>query len=103
MYLVLILSLHTYIADVDYISDTINVTFGVGDTSATVCINITDDSIEEGSESFRLVLKRTDDTPDLVEIGNPMNVTGIIDDDDDVPGLCLCVCVSVCYVYCNFW
>jgi len=71
---------------VDYSSDTINVTFGVGDTSAIVCINITDDSIDEGSEAFRLVLKKTDDTPDLVEIVDPMNATGIIDDDDE-PGM----------------
>jgi len=63
----------------------INVTFGVGDTSAEVSINVIDDIIDEESEAFRLILKRTDDTPDLVEVVNPMNATGIIDDDDE-PG-----------------
>ena len=60
-----------------------DVTFGVGDTSATVCINITDDSVDEGSEAFGLVLKRTDDTPDFVQIVDPMRATGIIDDNDE--------------------
>ena len=49
-------------------------------------INITEDTIDEGSEAFGLVLKRTDDTPDLVEIVDPMNATGIIDDNDE-PGM----------------
>ena len=74
------------VADVDYDSGPFDVTFGVGDTSAEVSINITDDFIDEGSEAFALVLKRTDDTPDFVEIVDPMNATGIIDDDDE-PGL----------------
>ena len=56
-------------------------------------INITDDSIDEDNEAFRLVLKRTDDTPDLVEIGNPMNATGIIDDNDET-GVCVYVMCS---------
>jgi len=60
----------------------INVTFGVGDTSAEVSINVIDDIIDEESEAFRLILKRTDDTPDLVEVVNPMNATGIINDDE---------------------
>ena len=74
------------VADVDYDSGTFDVIFGVGDTSAEVSINITDDSIDEGSEAFALVLKRTDDTPDFVEIVDPMNATGIIDDNDE-PGM----------------
>jgi len=77
-----------YVADDDYDSIVINVTFGVRDTSAIVCINITDDIVDEGSEVFGLILKRTDDTPDLVEIVDPMNVTGIIDDDDEIGILC---------------
>ena len=72
-----------FVADDDYVSGVINVTFGVGDTSAIVCINITDDMIDEGNEAFGLVLKTTDDTPDLVEIVDPMRATGIIDDDDE--------------------
>jgi len=72
------------VADEDYVSGAINVTFGVGNTSTEITINITDDSIDEGSEAFKLVIKRTDDTPDLVEIVDPMNATGIIDDD---PGI----------------
>ena len=74
------------VADVDYDSGTFDVIFGVGDTSAEVSINITDDSIDEGSEAFALVLKRTDDTPDFVEIVDPMNATAIIDDNDE-PGM----------------
>ena len=71
------------LADDDYDSGVINVTFGVGDTSAEVSINIIDDSVDEGSEAFGLVLKRANNTPDLVEIVDPMNATGIIDDDDE--------------------
>ena len=76
------------LADVDYDSGPFDVTFGVGDTSAEVSINITDDSIDEGSEAFGLVLKRANNTPDLVEIVDPMNATGIIDDDDE-PGMAI--------------
>jgi len=67
----------------DYEAGAFDVTFDVGDTSAEISINITDDSIDEGSETFGLVLKRTDDTPDLVEIVEPKNAIGIIDDDDE--------------------
>ena len=84
------------LADDDYDSGAINVTFGVGDTNAEVSINVNDDSIDEGSEAFGLVLKRTDDTPDFVEIVDPMNATGIIDDDDE-PGI-LFVVVLI-YIY----
>jgi len=79
---------HVYccVADVDYDSGPFDVTFGVGDTSATVSINIIDDTISEEREVFGLILKRADDTPDFVEIGSPMNVTGIIDDNDE-PGM----------------
>jgi len=59
-----------------YNSGTFDVTFGVGDTSTGVSINLADD---EQSEISGLV---TDDTPDLVEIVDPMNATGIIDDDE---------------------
>jgi len=79
------LNFYCYVADLDYNSGTFDVIFGVGDTSATVSINITDDIIDEGSEAFGLVLKRKDDTPNLVEIESPMNATGIIDDNDE-PG-----------------
>ena len=71
------------VADEDYSSDPIDVTFGVGDTSVTVCINITDDSIDERNEAFGVVLKTTDDTPDFVQIVDPMRATGIIEDDDE--------------------
>ena len=71
------------VADEDYSSGAIDVTFGVGDTSAIVCINITDDSVDERNEAFGLVLKTTDDTPDFVEIIDPMRATGIIEDDDE--------------------
>ena len=74
-----------YVADDDYVSGAFDVTFGVGDTSAEVSINITEDTIDEGSEVFGLVLKRTDDTPDLVEIVDPMRATGTIVDNDE-PG-----------------
>ena len=80
-----------FVADDDYVSDAIDVTFDVGDTSAEVSINITDDNINEGNEAFGLVLKTTDDTPDLVEIVDPMRATGIIDDDDEL-GMCVVKC-----------
>ena len=76
-------------ADEDYVSGPFDVTFGIGDTSATVFINITDDSVDEGSEAFGLVLKRTDDTPGFLQIVDPMNATGIIDDDDEPGTGCL--------------
>ena len=86
------------VAGVDYDSGLFDVIFGVGDTSAEVSINITDDSIDEGSEVFGLVIKRANNTPDLMEIVDPMNATGIIDDDDDdQPGMllvCSCMCVT---------
>ena len=77
--------MHCGVADIDYESGTFDVTFDVGDTSAEISINITDDSVDEGSEAFRLVLKKRDDTPDMVDIVDPMNAIGIIDNDDD-PG-----------------
>ena len=70
-------------ADDDYDSGTFNVTFGVGESSSEVSINVTEDFIDEENEAFGLVLKRTDDTPDFVEIIDPMNATGIIDNDDE--------------------
>jgi len=78
-----------YVGDaVDYDSGIFDVTFNVGDSSATVSININDDNIDEGSEVFGLVLKRANNTPDFVEIGSPMNATGIIDDDDEPGKFC---------------
>jgi len=76
------------VAENDYDSGAFDVTFFVGDTSAEVSINTIDDSINERNEAFRLVLKKTDDTPDLVEIVDPMNATGIIDDDDELSMFC---------------
>ena len=72
------------VADDDYDSGVINVTFGVGDTSAEVSVNISDDFIDEESEAFRLVLKRANDTPDAVQIVDPMGAFGIIDDNDEI-------------------
>jgi len=72
---------------VDYESGTFDVTFDVGDTSAEISITITEDSVDEGSEEFGLVLKRADDTPDLMQIVNPMEAIGIIVDNDE-PGVC---------------
>jgi len=83
-----------FVAGADYESGTFDVIFGVGDTSAEVSINITDDSIVEGSEAFGIVLKRANNTPDLVEIVEPMNAAGIIDDNDET-GVCVYVCVCV--------
>jgi len=82
--------LYYYVADNDYDSGPVEVTFNMGDTSAEVSINITEDFIDEEDEAFRLVLKRTNDTSDLVEIGNPMNATGIIDNDDELGMSDLC-------------
>jgi len=78
-----------YVADEDYDSGSFDVTFGAGDTSAEVSISITDDSIDEDSEVFGLVLTRKDDTPDLVEIVEPINAIGIIDDNDETGMFCL--------------
>jgi len=86
------------LADVDYESGTFDVTFGVGDTSAEVSIDITDDSIDEESEVFGLVLKRADNTPDLVEVVEPTTAAGVIDDNDETG---VCVCVFVCGIKCK--
>ena len=56
--------------------------FNAGDNRVTVSINITDDNDDEGDEAFGLVLKRTDDT---VQIVGPTTAFGIIEDDDE-PG-----------------
>ena len=87
--------LNVFTADDDYVSDAIDVTFGVGDTGAIVCINISDDNIDEGNEAFGLVLKTTDDTPDFVEIVDPMRATGIIDDDDETGMVTLIVKIGI--------
>ena len=81
--------LYCFVADVDYDSGAFDVTFDVGVTSAEISINITDDIVDEGNEVFGLVLKRRDDTPDLVEIVDPMRATGIIDDDDELGTICV--------------
>ena len=52
----------------------------------TVSIKITDDNDDEGDEAFGLVLKRTDDTPDTVQIVGPTTAFGIIEDNDE-PGI----------------
>ena len=54
----------------------------------TVSINITDDNDDEGNEAFGLVLNRTDDTPDTVQIIGPTTALGIIEDNDE-PGMYL--------------
>ena len=51
----------------------------------TVSINITDDNDDEGDEVFGLVIKRTDGTPDTVQIIGPTTAFGIIEDNDE-PG-----------------
>ena len=94
--------LNVFTADDDYVSDAIDVTFGVGDTSAIVCINITDDNIDEGNEAFGLVLKTTDDTPDFVEIVDPMRATGIIDDDDETGMVTLIVKIGIYFKEARF-
>jgi len=92
------LKLYCCVADDDYDSGTFDVTFGAGETSAEVSININDDSIDEESEEFRLVFRST---PIFVQIAGPPMVTGIIDDNDE-PGMCVrgrvhaCMCLSVC-------
>ena len=65
-------SWHCCVADVNYESGAFDVTFGVGDTSAEIFINITEDFIDEESEAFGVVLKRTEATPDLLEIVKPL-------------------------------
>ena len=71
------------VADDDYDSGTFDVTFGAGETSAEISINITDDFIVEESEEFRLILRSA---PIFVEIVGPLMVTGVIDDNDE-PGM----------------
>ena len=46
---------------------------------------ITDDNNDEGDEAFGLVLKRTDDTPDTVQLIGPTTALGITEDNDE-PG-----------------
>ena len=52
----------------------------------TVSINITDDNDDERDEAFGLVLKRTDATPNTVQIIGPTTAFGIIEDNDE-PGM----------------
>lgn len=80
-----------YSADDDYDSDQIDVTFNAGDRRVTVEINITDDTIDEGDEAFALDLKKTNDTPNTVQIPSP-TAFGIIVDNDE-PGKCIHICI----------
>ena len=63
----------------------IDVVFNAEDNRVTVSINITDDNDDEGDEAFGLVLKRTDGTPNAVQIRGPTTAFGIIEDNDE-PG-----------------
>ena len=56
----------------------------------TVSINITDDNDDKGDEAFGLVLKRTDATPNTVQIIGPSTTFGIIEDNDE-PGMHVCI------------
>ena len=78
--------MYLYSADVDYDSNVIDVMFNVGDSRVTVAINITDDNVDEGDEVFGLDLKRTDGTPDTVQITGLTTAFGIIEDNDE-PGM----------------
>ena len=97
-----IIMLFLYSADVDYDSDVIDVMFNVGDSQATVGINITDDNIDEGNEAFGLELKRTDGTPDTVQITGLTVAFGIIDDNDE-PGKHVCIIISYQILYACYY
>ena len=75
-----------YSADEDYESGVIEVTFNPGDTTMTVAINITDDSIDEEDEAFALDITTISATSDIVQIGNQATAFGIIEDNDE-PGM----------------
>ena len=71
-----------YSADEDYDSAVIEVTFNPGDTSMTVAINITDDSIVEEDEAFALDLTIISATPNTLQINGSTTASGIIEDND---------------------
>ena len=93
----MILHIVIYLADEDYDSNVINVTFNPGDTRMTISINITDDSIDEEDEAFALDLTIISATPGTLEIAGPATAFGIIEDNDE-PGVYNDDCkINQCY------
>ena len=56
------------------------VLFPNGTTTVKFPINITDDDVYEGDESFTLVID--DSLPDLVVLGTPYRATVVVKDDE---------------------
>ena len=92
------MNMYLHLADEDYDSDVIDVMFNVEDSRVTVAINITDDNVDEGNEVFVLELKRTDGTPDTIQITGPTTAFGIIE-DNDYPGMHVCYAFKLNYTY----
>ena len=73
-----------YVDGVDYISISQTITFPPNETCVSVTVEILDDSIHEGNESFIATLKRNDSIINNVLIGTPSTAVGIIIDDDEL-------------------
>ena len=70
------------LADVDYTSVVINITFNNGDNSQVVAVPITDDEIAEADETFEVFLKNFPDSPHNVIFADPSVAVGTIFDNE---------------------
>jgi hypothetical protein len=67
----------------DYTAVSQTVSFGVGETSKTVSIPITDDQVYEGSETVSLSLDSPSETSGTASLGSPATATLTITDNDE--------------------
>ena len=65
----------------EFSAETYTVTFANGTTSEILPINITDDGIYEGDESFTLEIQ--DGLQDLVSLGTTRTATVVIEEDEE--------------------
>ena len=73
---------------------TFDVIFPNGTTTVTFLINITDDDIYEGDESFTLQIQ--DSLPNLVTLGEPSIATVVIQEDENSKYVtCICEFISL--------
>ena len=69
---------------IDYIATNQTIIFLPGETSVSVTVNITDDRIHEGDETFIGIIKISDFFLDDISIGEQSTSLGVIIDDDDL-------------------
>ena len=65
----------------DYIAVDTVLTFGANDAESCVGVIIRNDSIQEHTEMFSVILERTPDLDDRVTLNNTEGIMSIIDDD----------------------